>query len=79
MDLASPRGGDITAESLISQYYMYGTQMSGKKIPIKDVMDIPLRPVSFTIQRVEGSHASHQDSWEHMLYSLLCMAPIVFN
>ena len=32
-------GGDITTQGLIDRYCFPGTQMSGKNIPIKDMMD----------------------------------------
>ena len=79
ISLVGPRGGNITIDSLIAQYYNIGIQMSGKKIPIKDVMDIPLRTILFTMQRVPGSHATHQDSRARMLYALECMAPTIIN
>ena len=53
--------------------------MSGNKIPIKNVMDILLNTILFTMHRVEWSLAIHQDSWEHMIYSLECMDPTVFK
>ena len=65
-----PRGGDITTQGLIDQYYFLGTQMSGKKIPIKNVMDLPFRMVLFTMQRISSSQRAHQESREHMLYAL---------
>ena len=53
--------------------------MSGNKIPIKEVMDLPLWTMLFTMQRVVGIEGAHQYSWEHMLYSLEAMAHTVFN
>ena len=53
--------------------------MSGNNIPIEDVMDLPLCIVLFTMQRVVGSQGAHQESQEHMLYSLEAMAPTVYN
>ena len=70
ISLVGPRGGDITIEDLIVQYCIRGTQMSVKKIPIKDVMDIPLRTILFTMQRVFGSQKSHQASRAHILFRI---------
>ena len=53
--------------------------MSGKKIPIKAVRDLPLQTIMFTMQRVVGSQGAHQDYRAHMLYAIEAMAPTVFN
>ena len=53
--------------------------MSGKKIPIEEVMDLPLRTVLFTMQRVGGSQGAHQASGSHMLYASEAMMPTVYN
>ena len=55
ISLTGSRGGDITTEELINRHRIPGTRTSGKKIPIKAVMDGPLRTVLFMIQRVAGS------------------------
>ena len=57
--LTGPWGGEITTQGLIYQYYFPGMQMCGKKIPIKDVMDLSLWVVLFTMQRISGSEGSH--------------------
>ena len=79
ISLIGSRGGDITTQELIVLHCYPGTKMLGKKIPIKDVMDLPLWTILFTMQRVAGSQGAHQASWEHILYALEAMAPIVFN
>ena len=38
-------GGDITTKELIDHHYILGTRTSGKQIPIKVVMDGPLRTI----------------------------------
>ena len=53
--------------------------MSGKKIPIKAIRDLPLWTVQFTMQRVAGSQGAHEASRSHMLYALEAMAPTVYN
>ena len=55
ISLTGPRGGDITIQELIDRHYFPSTQMFGKNIPIKEVRDLPLRIVIFTMQRVVGS------------------------
>ena len=70
ISLTGPHGGDITTQGIIDQYCLPGTHMSGKKIPIKYVMELPLRTAPFTLQCIFGSQGAHQASRAHMLYSL---------
>ena len=49
ISLTGPRRGHVTTQGLINQYCFPGTQMSGKNIPIKDVMEFPLRTILFTM------------------------------
>ena len=53
--------------------------MCGKKIPIKDVMDLPRHTVLFTMQCILGSQGAYQASHAHILYALEAMAPTIFN
>ena len=53
--------------------------MSGKKIHIKAIRDLPLRAILFTMQRVVGSQGAHQASQTDLLYALESMAPTVYN
>ena len=49
ISLTGSRGGDITTQELINHHCIPRTRTSGKKIPIKAVVDGPLRTVLFTI------------------------------
>ena len=79
ISLTGSRGGDITTQELIDRHYIPKMRTSGKKIPIKVVMDGPLWTVLFTMQRVAKSQAVHQDSRAHMLYAIEAMVPTIFN
>ena len=79
ISLTGSHGGDITTRELIDRQYAPGTGTSGKKIPIKAVIDRALRIVMFTMQRVAGSQGGNQASRAHMMYALEAMAPMVFN
>ena len=79
ISLISSRGGDITTQELINRHCIPGTRTLGKKIPIKAVVDGPLRTVLFTMQRVAGSQGVHQESRAHMVYAIEAMEPTVFN
>ena len=79
ISLTGSCGGDITTRELIDRHCVPGTGTSGKKIPIRVVIDRALWIVLFTMQRVVGSHGVHQASRAHMMYALEAMAPTVFN
>ena len=49
ISLTGSRGGDVTTQELIDRYYLPSTRTSGKKIPIKAVVDLPLRTLLFTM------------------------------
>ena len=55
ISLISSRGGDITTRELIDHHCAPGMGTSGKKIPIREVMDRPLWNILFTMHRVAGS------------------------
>ena len=59
ISLTSSRGRDVTTQELIDHHCILGTRTSGKKIPIKEVVDGPLQIVLFTIQRVVRSQGVH--------------------
>ena len=59
ISLTGSRRGDITTQELIDRHCIPWTKTSGKKIPIKVVVDGPLRTVFFTMQRVVGSQGVH--------------------
>ena len=69
----------MTTQELIHYYCEPGTKMSGKKIPIKTVVDDALCTVLFTMQRLAGSQGNHQASRAHVLYAIEAMEPTIFN
>ena len=78
ISLKGSRGGDITTQEIIV-HHCFPTKMSGKNIPIKEVMDFTLHTVLFTMHRVAGNQGAHQASRVHMLYALEAMEPTFFN
>ena len=74
ISLIGSHGGGITTKELIHRHCIPGTRTSGKKIPIKVVMDGPLQTILFTMQRVVGSQGVHQASIAHMFYAIKAMA-----
>jgi hypothetical protein len=79
VSLSGFRGGGEKTENYISQHCVVGTRKSSGKIPIKNVRDISLRTVLFTITRVVGSVAPHLATNSQMQYVVDCMAPTIFN
>ena len=59
ISLTCSRGGDITTQEFIDRHCIPGTRTSRKKIPIKAVVDGPLRTMLFTMQRVVGIQGVH--------------------
>ena len=49
ISLIGSRGGDITTQEIIVCHYFPGIKMLGKNIPIKEVVELPLRTVLFTM------------------------------
>ena len=52
VSLTSSQGGDVTTQELINHYCVPGTRMSGKNIPIKEVVDDALLTIIFTMKRL---------------------------
>ena len=55
ISLTGSCGGDVTTQELIDRHCLLGTRTSGKNIPIKAVVYVPLRTLLFTMQRLAGS------------------------
>ena len=64
----------------IRQFCRPSTQPSKDgKINIRDVSDLPLRMILFTIARLFGSVTLHLENISYMQYALECLEPKVFN
>ena len=57
----------MTIDDLIDQYCTIGTHSWGGGIPIKHVMDRPLRTFILTTEKVVGNRAYHQTMMSHIL------------
>ena len=49
MVLIGPRGGEMSVDDLIDEYYVVGTRSQGGKIPINHIVDRPMTTVAFMI------------------------------
>jgi hypothetical protein len=52
----------VKTETLVTDHCFPGASKVSGKIPIRDVRDLPLRKILFTIVRVVGSQALHLDT-----------------
>ena len=77
--LSSARGGEASFDDLIDKYYSLGTQPQSRKLRIQQIVNLPLRKIVYTIGKVVETRSSRLTMMPHMLYSIECMAPTVFN
>ena len=77
--LIGKRGGKGSVDDLIDDHCSIGTHSVGGIFLIKHIIDRPLRTVVFTIEKVAGTRSSHLTTREHILYSIECMSPTIFN
>ena len=54
ISLTGSQGEDV-AQEIINRHCHPGTRISGNNIPIRVVVDMPLRTVLFIMQRLDGS------------------------
>ena len=57
--LTGLRGGEKYVDDLINDHCSVRTQLVGGKIPIKHIVDRPLRTMGFTIKMVLGTISAH--------------------
>jgi hypothetical protein len=63
----------------IAQFCVPGSHKESGRIVIKDVRDLPLRAIMFTITKLEGSTSPHLASKSQMAYVVQCLEPRIFN
>jgi len=68
-----------TTADYIATYCVSDTDKKSGKISIKEVTNMPLRTILFTIVRDFGSTSSHHATKAQMTYALECIEPRVFN
>lgn len=68
-----------TTANYITTYCAARTGNKSGKIPIKDMVNMPLRNILFTIARAFGSTGYHHATKAHMTYAIECTEPTVFN
>ena len=66
-------------DDIIDQHCALGIEGQSGKLKIHSIVNLPLRIVVYTIGKVEGTRSSHLTTRSHMLYTLQCMEPTIFN
>jgi len=77
--LTCNRGGGEPMDYYVSHHYVPGTEKHNGKVVIRDVHDLPLHTILYTITRMEGSATPHMALQSHFQYEIECMEPTVFN
>ena len=62
VDLHGNHVGGLTIEDYIQVYYVEDAQKVGTQIPVRDLKDLYMKILLFTIGRVAGSASLHQAS-----------------
>jgi hypothetical protein len=63
----------------VAHHCTAGTEKHSGKVSIKDVQDLSLRTILYTITHVVGSVSPHMALQIHFQYAIGCMEPLVFN
>jgi hypothetical protein len=79
VSLSGDRGGGEPMDYYIVQHCSTGIDKQSGKVPIKNVLELPLRTIVFTITHVAGSAAPHMALHSQFQYAIECMEPRVFN
>jgi hypothetical protein len=63
----------------LARHCIPGARLVGGRIPIKDIQDLPLRSILFSITSVAGSTSAHLASRSQVAYGVQCLEPTLFN
>jgi hypothetical protein len=63
----------------VADHCIPGSRLVGGRIVIKDVRDLALRSILFSITNLAGSTSAHLASKSQMAYALQCVEPRLFN
>jgi hypothetical protein len=79
VSLSGSRGGGEPMDYYVAHHCTAGTEKHSGKVSIKDVEDLSLRTILYTITHVAGSASPHMALQSHFQYAIECMEPRVFN
>jgi hypothetical protein len=77
--LSRQRAVPVPVEEYVENHCIPGSRLVGGRIVIKDVRDLPLRSILFSITNLAGSTSAHLASRSQMAYALQCVEPTLFN
>jgi hypothetical protein len=66
-------------DEYLANYCVPGSRLVGGRNTIKDIRDIPLRSILFSITSIDRSTILHLVSISQVAYSLQCLEPTLFN
>jgi hypothetical protein len=66
-------------EVYVADHCVPGSRLVGGQIVIKDVRDLTLRSILFSITNLAGSTSAHLASKSQISYALQCIEPRLFN
>jgi hypothetical protein len=69
------RGGGLSMNDYIRQYCVPEAERHSDKVAIRDVLDLPLWTILFTITCMEGSAYPHMSLQSYFQYVVECMDP----
>ena len=72
-------GGEESVDSYVREYYHRSAQNVSNKLPISQVVSLPLKTILFTVTRIAGSTTPHLASKVQMQYALIALDGVVCN
>ena len=68
-----------SVDSYVREYYRHSAQKVSGKLPISQVVSLPLKTILFTVTRIAGSTTPHLASKAQMQYALIALDGVVYN
>jgi hypothetical protein len=63
----------------LAHHCIPGVRLVGGRIPIKDIRELPLWSILFSIMSMMGSTSAHMASRSQVAYGVQCLEPTLFN
>jgi hypothetical protein len=79
VSLSGSRGGGEPMDYYVAHQCVPGTEKHSGKVAIKDVQDLPLWTILYTITQMARSATPHMALQRHFQYAIECMEARVFN
>jgi hypothetical protein len=77
--LTGQRALPAPVDEYLANHCVPGARLVGGRIAIKDIRDLSLRSILFSITSIEGSTSAHLVSRSQVAYGLQCLEPTLFN